>query len=70
MQYGLVRDLLREAERAGERETEGVNERLAEAFDTWLSGQELEGISVTEEEVDDLHKAFAKGFCLGVHNAA
>src|SRR4029453_18297503 len=43
VQYGTMLDLLREAERAGVRETEGVNERLAEAFDSWLSGQELEG---------------------------
>jgi hypothetical protein len=70
VQYALMVDLLQEAERAGERETEGVNERLADAFDNWLSGQELEGIGVTEEETDALRRAFEKGFGICVHDQA
>jgi hypothetical protein len=65
-----MRDLLQEAERAGERDTAFVNDQLAAAFDHWLSGQELEGITVTEEEVDVLRRAFAKGFGICVHDQA
>ena len=70
MQYGTMIDLLQEAERAGEQETEWVRDQLADAFDTWLSDQELEGIRVTGEEQDALHGAFCKGFCRSLPHAA
>jgi hypothetical protein len=63
-------DLLREAERAGAEETACVNDSLFEAFDHWLSGQELEGIRVTKDETDALRRAFDKGFGICVHNQA
>jgi hypothetical protein len=66
MQYATMVDLLREAEIAGERETEFVNERLADAFDIWLAEQDLG--EITEEEEDALRRAFEKGFGICVHN--
>jgi hypothetical protein len=68
VQYGTMVDLLREAERAGEARTEFVNERLADAFDIWLSGEDLG--EVTEEEEDALRRAFEKGFGICVHDQA
>jgi hypothetical protein len=66
MQYATMVDLLQEAERAGEARTEFVNERLADAFDIWLSDQDLG--EITEEEEDALRRAFEKGFGICVHN--
>ena len=66
MQYATMVDLLREAERAGEQETAFVNEHLADAFDIWLSGQDLG--EITEEEEDDLRRAFEQGFGICVHD--
>ena len=66
MQYAAMVDLLQEAERAGEARTEFVNERLADAFDIWLSEQDLG--EITEEEEDALRRAFEKGFGICVHN--
>ena len=66
MQYAKMVDLLQEAEIAGEQQTEFVNERLADAFDIWLSDQDLE--EITEEEEDALRRAFEKGFGICVHN--
>jgi hypothetical protein len=59
-------DLLQEAERAGETQTEFVNERLADAFDIWLSEQDLG--EITEEETDALRRAFEKGFGICMHH--
>ena len=59
-------DFLREAERAGERETEVVNAQLAAAFENWLAGQNLG--EITEEEEDALRGAFEQGFVICVHN--
>ena len=61
-------DLLQEAELAGERETEGVNQQLADAFDNWLFEQDLG--EITEEEEDALRRAFEKGFSICIHNQA
>jgi hypothetical protein len=66
VQYATMVDLLQEAERAGEQQTAFVNERLADAFDIWLSGQDLG--EITEEEEDALRRAFEKGFGICVHN--
>lgn len=66
MPYAKMVDLLQEAERAGEEQTEFVNERLADAFDIWLSEQGLG--EITEEEEDALRRAFEKGFGICVHN--
>ena len=66
MRYATMVDLLREAERAGERETEGVNAQLAAAFENWLAGQNLG--EITEEEEDALRGAFEQGFGICVHN--
>jgi hypothetical protein len=66
VQYATMVDLLREAEIAGEARTEFVNERLADAFDIWLSEQDLG--EITEEEEDALRRAFEKGFGICVHN--
>jgi hypothetical protein len=66
VQYATMVDLLREAEIAGEARTEFVNERLADAYDIWLSEQDLG--EITEEEEDALRRAFEKGFGICVHN--
>jgi hypothetical protein len=66
VQYATMVDLLREAEIAGEARTEFVNERLADAFDIWLSEQDLG--EITEEEEDALRRAFEKGFGICVHH--
>ena len=66
MQYATMVDLLQEAEIAGEQQTEFVNERLADAFDIWLSDQDLG--EITEEEEDALRRAFEKGFGICVHH--
>ena len=65
MQYAKMVDLLQEAELAGEQQTEYVNERLADAFDIWLSDQDLG--EITDEEEDALHRAFEKGFGICMH---
>ena len=67
MQYAKMIDLIEEAERAGEDQTEFVNERLADAFDIWLSEQDLG--EITEEEEDDLRRAFEQGFGICVHHS-
>ena len=66
MQYAAMVDLIKEAEIAGEARTEFVNERLTDAFDIWLSEQDLG--EITEEEEDALRRAFEKGFGICVHN--
>ena len=73
VQYATMVDLLQEAEIAGEARTEFVNERLSEAFDSWLAEQDLpagrQGLGeITEEEEDALRRAFEKGFGICVHN--
>ena len=68
MQYAAMVDLLKAAELAGERETAFVNERLADAFDLWLSGQDLG--EITEEEEHALRLAFEKGFGICFHHSA
>ena len=60
MQYAKMIDLLQDAEIAGEQQTEYVNERLADAFDIWLSDQDLG--EITGEEEQALREAFEKGF--------
>jgi hypothetical protein len=67
VQYAKMIDLLQEAEHAGEIQTEYVNERLADAFDIWLSEQNLG--EITEEEEDALRQAFEKGFGICFHHA-
>jgi hypothetical protein len=62
MQYATMVDLIEEAKLAGLRETQAVRDSLQSVFNTWLSDQELEGISFTEEEEEVLEKAFAEGF--------
>ena len=59
-------DLIKEAERAGERETEFVNDQLSAAFESWIDQQNLG--EITEEEADTLRLAFEKGFGICVHN--
>jgi hypothetical protein len=66
MQYAKMIDLIEAAERAGEIQTEYVNERLADAFDIWLSEQALG--EITEEEEDALREAFEKGFGICFHH--
>jgi hypothetical protein len=66
VQYAAMIDLLQEAERAGEKQTEFVNERLSEAFELWLAEQDLG--EITEEEEDALRRAFEKGFGICVHD--
>ena len=68
MQYATMVDLLQEAERAGERETAFVNERLADAFESWMNRQDLR--EITEEEEHELHMAFEKGFGICFHHSA
>jgi hypothetical protein len=68
VQYATMVDLLQEAEQAGEAQTAFVNERLADAFDIWLSEQDLR--EITEEEEDALRRAFEKGFGICVHDAS
>jgi hypothetical protein len=68
MQYAKMIDLLQEAERAGEIQTAFVNDRLAEAFETWLAEQDLG--EITEEEEHDLRMAFEKGFGICFHHSA
>jgi hypothetical protein len=66
VQYAKMIDLIEAAERAGEQQTEFVNERLADAFDIWLSDQDLG--EITEEEEDALRRAFEKGFGICQHH--
>jgi hypothetical protein len=66
VQYATMVDLLQEAEIAGEARTEFVNECLADAFDIWLSEQDLG--EITGEEEDALRRAFEKGFGICVHH--
>ena len=66
MQYAKMVDLTEAAEIAGERETAFVNERLSDAFDIWLSAQDLG--EITEEEEDALRRAFEKGFGICFHH--
>ena len=61
MQYGTMVDLLPEAQRAGVREARLLRAEIAGAFACWLSSQELEGITVTQDEKDALRLAFEKG---------
>ena len=68
VRYATMIDLIKEAEIAGEARTEFVNERLADAFDIWLSEQDLG--EITEEEEDALRRAFEKGFGICVHDVA
>jgi hypothetical protein len=67
VQYATMGDLLQEAERAGEQQTAFVNERLADAFDIWLSEQDLG--EITEEEENALRRAFEKGFGICFHHS-
>jgi hypothetical protein len=67
MQYAKMIDLLEKAERAGETQTEFVNDRLTDAFEIWLSEQDLG--EITEEEQDALRRAFEKGFGICFHHA-
>ena len=67
MQYATMVDLLQEAERAGERETAFVNDRLADAFELWLDQQSLG--EITEEEEHELRMAFEKGFGICFHTS-
>jgi hypothetical protein len=67
MQYAKIIALIKEAELAGEARTEFVNERLADAFDIWLAEQDLS--EITEEEEQDLRRAFEKGFGICLHHA-
>jgi hypothetical protein len=62
-------DLLREAERAGEGDTEWVNDSLFEAFDLWLSGQHV-AEALTRQERDVLYEAFQKGYGICFHDQA
>jgi regulator of replication initiation timing len=66
VQYAKMIDLIEAAEVAGEQQTEFVNEKLADAFDIWLSDQDLG--EITEEEEDALRRAFEKGFGICVHH--
>jgi hypothetical protein len=66
VRYATMVDLLREAERAGERATAFVHEQLAAAFASWLAGQNLG--EITEEEEDALRRAFEQGLGICVHN--
>src|SRR5437763_13961708 len=68
VQYATMVDLLQEAERAGERETAFVNDRLADAFEIWLDQQSLG--EITEEEEHALRMAFEKGFGICFHHSA
>jgi len=68
VQYATMLDLIKEAEIAGEARTEFVNERLTDAFDIWLSEQDLG--EITEEEEHALRMAFEKGYGICVHNQA
>jgi len=61
-------DLLQQAERAGEIQTEFVNERLSDAFEMWLDEQRLG--EITEEEEHELRMAFEKGFGICFHHSA
>jgi hypothetical protein len=67
MQYATMIDLIKEAEIAGEARTEFVNERLADAFDIWLSEQCLG--EITEEEEHALRMTFEKGFGICFHHS-
>ena len=66
MQYAKMIDLIDAAERAGEQQTAFVNERLSDAFDMWLSGQDPG--EITEEEEHALRMAFEKGFGICFHH--
>jgi len=66
VQYATMVDLLREAERAGERATDFVQQHIADAFESWRA---LQGLGeITEEEEDDLRSAFEQGCGMCVHN--
>ena len=68
MQYATMVDLLRGGRTSRERKQHLCNERLADAFERWLSGQGLG--EITEEEEDALRRAFEKGFGICVHDQA
>jgi predicted DNA binding protein len=65
VQYATMIDLLEKAERAGEQQTEFVNDKLAEAFESWLNRQDLR--EITEEEEHALRMAFEKGYGICFH---
>jgi hypothetical protein len=69
MQYAKMVDLIEAATLAGERETAFVNDRLADAFEIWLDGQDLSGGAITEEEEHALRMAFEKGFGICFHDS-
>ena len=66
MQYTKMIDLIDAAERAGEIQTEFVNDKLSEAFEIWLDEQSLG--EITEEEEHALRMAFEKGFGICFHH--
>ena len=66
MRYATMVDLLREAERTGERATDFVHAQLAAAFESWISMQGLG--EITEEEEDALRRAFDQGCGMCVHD--
>jgi hypothetical protein len=69
VQYTTMVALIKEAELAGEGETEFVNDSLFEAFDIWLSGQHFEE-ELTRQEKDVLYEAFQKGYGICFHDQA
>jgi hypothetical protein len=66
MQYAKMIGLIEQVKIAGERETEFVNQQLADAFESWIDKQSLG--EITEEEEDALHVAFEKGFGICMHH--
>jgi predicted DNA binding protein len=65
VQYATMIDLLEKAERAGEQQTEFVNDKLAEAYEVWLDEQIRD--EITEEEEHALRMAFEKGYGICFH---
>jgi hypothetical protein len=70
MQYAKMLELIDAAERAGENQTEFVNEKLADAFEFWLEEQHFSYGGTTEEEEEALREAFEKGFGICFHRHA
>src|SRR2546427_758611 len=68
VQYAKMVALIEDAELAGERETEFVNDQLADAFESWINQLDLG--EITEEEEDALRLDFEKGFGICVHHPA
>jgi predicted DNA binding protein len=60
VQYATMVDLIEQARLAGVRETEGVKDALADAFEHWMNRQDLR--EITDEEEETLRMAFEKGF--------